>query len=103
MTLYADILQKVHYPAVAWAVMLMQWKTLAKYMFRKKFSLRKTPFCWLVFYSNVNFVIDGQVCWLPTASCSGESKLKIQISPRTWSKRRKDCRVWIGDLWWEKL
>ncbi len=33
-------------------------------------------------------------------------KLHIQITPRTWSKRRKDFRVWIGDsgghFWWEK-
>ncbi len=32
-------------------------------------------------------------------------KLQIQITPRSWSKRRKDFRVWIGGagghFWWE--
>jgi hypothetical protein len=33
-------------------------------------------------------------------------KLQIQITPRSWSKRRKDFRVCIGGpggyFWWEK-
>jgi hypothetical protein len=34
-------------------------------------------------------------------------KLQIQLTPRTWSKRRKDFRLWIGDpggyFWWDTV